>query len=223
MEPGQRPVILFSNFLNEVEDAEALKTGPEMNLSEMRKKLEEEIAQARKPKQKISLMNDLAMELHHTEPEQALKAAAMAAEFATDIHFVQGIARSHFSAGMAYLVLSKYEECLYAFDQAREAFRQVKDKWGESNTLNNLGSLHQRIGDYGKALDFYSESAKMKEESGDNYGAMQRSDQLGAPAPRSRESFASQEGNRKSTADSGKNKCPAFARKRTNGTGHHPL
>ena len=170
MEPEQWPVILFTKFLNKVEDAEPLITDPEMNSSEKRRKLEEEIAQARKPKQKISLMNDLAMELHHAEPEQALKVAAMAAELAADIHFVQGIARSHFSAGMAYLVLSKYEESLYAFGQAREAFREVKDKWGESNTLNNLGLLHQHIGDYGKALDFYAESVKMKEESGDNYG-----------------------------------------------------
>lgn len=99
-----------------------------MDSSEKRKQLEEELTKSRKPKHTASLSNDLSMELSYSDPVRALRVSAEAEELSARIHFVPGLARSRFSAGMAYFALSKYEEALLAFDQEHDHFRQIKDK-----------------------------------------------------------------------------------------------
>jgi len=133
-------------------------------------RLEAELKRARKPRHKIGLMNDLAMELHYSDPGEAIQLASTALALASEINFPLGIARSYFSIGMALFKRAEYVDAILAFQSAIEGFQKAQDRWGESNVLNNLGLIYQRIGDYSKALQFFSDATKIKEQAHDQYG-----------------------------------------------------
>ena len=133
-------------------------------------RLKKQLAESRKPRQQVTLLNDLAMELHPSDPAACIKLAAEALELARKIQFKIGIARSHFSTGMAHFKQARYLDAFAAFQRANDAYRQAGDRWGESNALNHLGLICSKTGNSLRALDYFTDSLRIKEETEDEYG-----------------------------------------------------
>lgn len=146
------------------------RLGDTMTAGAKIQQLQDQISKTSKPRQRISLQNDLVMELCHSDPAAAMQVAAEALEQANSIHFPIGIARSFFGMAMAQLSQAKYADAYSTFRKALDAYRMAEDRWGESNALNRMGLILQRLGNNSKALDFFADSLRVKEEAEDDYG-----------------------------------------------------
>lgn len=75
-----------------------------------------------------------------------------------------------------HLALAEYEEALQALQQAMEVrsrqpalenvpdFQQIIIRSGEAVTLGQMGSIHSRLGDYQRAIDFYEQALAIDRE-----------------------------------------------------------
>lgn len=133
-------------------------------------KLKDEIARARSSKHKCSLLIDLAMELRNTDPGSSLIEAQRALDFAEELNFPLGKARSQFCMGLACFNLTDYENAFIHLGQSWQLFKDAGDLWGVSNAINNIGIIYLRLGEYAKALEHFSSSLEIKKESNDLFG-----------------------------------------------------
>jgi len=119
-------------------------------------KLKDEIAKARSSKHKCSLLIDLAMELRNTDPGSSLIEAQKALDFAEELNFPLGKARSRFCMGLACFNLTDYESAFIHLGKSWQLFKDAGDLWGVSNAINNIGIIYLRLGEYAKALEHFS-------------------------------------------------------------------
>lgn len=133
-------------------------------------KLKDDIATARSSKHKCSLLIDLAMELRNIDPATAFIEAEKAFDFAVQLNFQLGKARSQFCLGLACFNLTDYENAFVHLGHSWQLFREAGDQWGVSNAINNIGLIYLRLGEYDKALEHFSSSLEIKRESNDLFG-----------------------------------------------------
>jgi CHAT domain-containing protein/Tfp pilus assembly protein PilF len=60
-----------------------------------------------------------------------------------------------------------------------QIYREIKDRKGESNSLNNLGLAYKSLGQYQKAIDYHTQSLTIKREIGDRKGESNSLNNLG--------------------------------------------
>ncbi|HEY9299459.1 MAG TPA: tetratricopeptide repeat protein, partial [Phormidium sp.] len=65
---------------------------------------------------------------------------------------------------------SQFREALQNLEQALVIYREVEHKRGEGITLNDIGSVYRRLGQYPKALEFYQQSLAIGREISDKAG-----------------------------------------------------
>jgi signal transduction histidine kinase len=133
-------------------------------------KLEKEFAASRSQKQKCSLLIDIAMELRNSDPDKALDYSKQARAIAEPIGFLSATGRCYFCNGLIFFNLSEYEKAIVSLNRAYQIFLGLGDKWGISNSLNNMGLVYLKLGDYAKALNNFSSSLQIKKESRDRFG-----------------------------------------------------
>ncbi|WP_214325727.1 AfsR/SARP family transcriptional regulator [Nonomuraea sediminis] len=121
------------------------------------------------------------------------------------VHQVQGnhdVAREHFDRALAACrtaedlrgqaralvglgrVATDHEPARKANLQALELFREIGDRFGEAVTLDYLGIVHERLGQYADAADLHRQALELSREIGSRGGEADALNNLGAACAR---------------------------------------
>jgi len=65
---------------------------------------------------------------------------------------------------------SQFQAAIQSWQQALTIYREIGDRWGEANCLNNLGSAYSSLGQYQQAIDYQQQSLAIGREIGDHQG-----------------------------------------------------
>ena len=63
-----------------------------------------------------------------------------------------------FEQGIKQLNISQFKEALQSWQQSLAIYREIGDRQGIANCLNNFGLAYYSLGDYRKAIDFFQQS-----------------------------------------------------------------
>jgi tetratricopeptide (TPR) repeat protein len=66
--------------------------------------------------------------------------------------------------------LGRYAEAIDCLQESLAICRELGDRWGQADSLNSLGLVHERLGRYAEAIDCQQESINILREVGDRYG-----------------------------------------------------
>jgi CHAT domain-containing protein len=72
--------------------------------------------------------------------------------------------------GIQQFQTSQFEAALQSWQKALTIYREIKDRLGEEQSLGNLGSAYNALGDYSKAIDYYQQSLAIAREIKDRLG-----------------------------------------------------
>ena len=75
-----------------------------------------------------------------------------------------------YEEGLQLLDRSQFREALEKFQKALVIVREIGDRQGEGDTLNNIGRVYRNLGQYPKALEFYQQALAIRQEIGDKAG-----------------------------------------------------
>jgi CHAT domain-containing protein/Tfp pilus assembly protein PilF len=69
--------------------------------------------------------------------------------------------------GMTLYRQAKYQDAIQKFQEALTCYREANGRQGEGKALNNIGFIHESLGEYIKALDYYEQALTIRREIGD--------------------------------------------------------
>ena len=72
--------------------------------------------------------------------------------------------------GNAYLNLGQYPKAIEFYQQSLAIKKELGDRQGQANSLNNLGNAYLNLGQYPKAIKFHQQSLAIFQELGDRQG-----------------------------------------------------
>ena len=78
-----------------------------------------------------------------------------------------------FEQGKKQFRSSQFDEALKSWKDSLTIFRQIGNRKGVANSLNNLGIDYRRLGSYPKAIDYHQQSLEIKKEIGKRQGIAQ--------------------------------------------------
>ena len=84
-----------------------------------------------------------------------------------------------FQQGIEQFQTSQFEAAKQSWQQALIIYREIKDRKGEGNTLNNLGNAYYFLRDYIKAIEYYQQSLVIAKSIKDRQGEGQSLGNLG--------------------------------------------
>lgn len=82
------------------------------------------------------------------------------------------------AVGYGHWSLSENEEAMASYSEAMSIFRELDEKKGEADTLNNFGTVYLGI-DFKRALQYYEDSLKIYNEIGNKVGASKVCNNIG--------------------------------------------
>lgn len=88
----------------------------------------------------------------------------------------EGDAENHL--GTVYFEQSQFERSLQHYVKALELRKAIDDKVGMSKTINNMGRVHHKLGNYDKAIELFREALLLKPEN-DQSGRVNTLNNLG--------------------------------------------
>lgn len=117
---------------------------------------------------RVYTLIELSSQYYRSDPAEAKRLGTEAKELAEKIGFDEGLAFAYKSIGMGYYFENNWIDALVNWRLALESFEAAGDMNGVSNMLNNLGAVHFNGGDDEPALNYYLESLKVAEKTGDS-------------------------------------------------------
>jgi class 3 adenylate cyclase/tetratricopeptide (TPR) repeat protein len=117
---------------------------------------------------RVYTLIELSSQYYRSDPAEAKRLGEEAKELAEKIGFDEGRAYAYKSIGMGYYFENNWIDALVNWRLALESFEAAGDMNGVSNMLNNLGAVHFNGGDDEPALNYYLESLKVAEKTGDS-------------------------------------------------------
>jgi CHAT domain-containing protein/Flp pilus assembly protein TadD len=81
--------------------------------------------------------------------------------------------------GLQQYGVSQFQEALQSWERALQIYREIKDRQGEANSLNNLGIAYRSLGQYQKAIEFHQQSLAIDREIGFRQGEANSLNNLG--------------------------------------------
>ena len=123
---------------------------------EMEKILELEIklAKTRDPHQRNDLMNALANELRHYDPERALALAKDSQELARSEYYLEGTAESLICQGTIHETMGQYGEAIIIVNEAFALLQEADHPKLKVRALCKLSDLYVNLADYATSLEF---------------------------------------------------------------------
>ncbi|HEX5668895.1 MAG TPA: adenylate/guanylate cyclase domain-containing protein [Chitinophagaceae bacterium] len=109
---------------------------------------------------------ELAKAYKGSDPEKLLIESNKALDLAKSIEYNPGIALGYKWVGFYYYDRSSFIEAQDWWLKSLEAYKIAGDLDGEANMLNNLGSIHFNLGNFGKALEYFLPSYELSEKYG---------------------------------------------------------
>lgn len=115
---------------------------------------------------KVDLLLELTKENSNASLDDCQKYALLARDIAERIDYKKGMALAYKTIGLCYNRQGKFPEALTNWNQSLELFNSIGDVDGQSNMFNNIGTVYHNVGDLVKALDYYFQSLKSAEQTG---------------------------------------------------------
>jgi len=119
---------------------------------------------------RVNILNQLAKELKHVDPEQALGYAEEAVSLANTISFKEGEAGGYINSGNVYRKLGDFKKAIEAYLKALQISQSANDGNGIARSFNGLGISYNLLGDYDKSLESFLSSLKTYEQYEDKTG-----------------------------------------------------
>jgi len=66
--------------------------------------------------------------------------------------------------------LERYSQAIEYYQQSLNIHKNSANRYGEANSLNNLGEIYSLLGEYSQAIDFYQESLNIQRDIGNRSG-----------------------------------------------------
>lgn len=114
----------------------------------------------------MQALNTQSWEMSQRNPGLSLRLANDALQYAKDQAIETGAATAHLNAGWALINLGRYEKAVSHLTVAEEQFRSLDDLDGMTKTLNALGVLSFRIGEYDQAQRIWEQTLGIAEQTG---------------------------------------------------------
>jgi signal transduction histidine kinase len=140
-------------------------------MSDQITQLENQIAAAVNPREKIDLLNALAWEVRITDPERAISLCEQAIDLesqaeAADQSYRLGKARSYHTLGILKMLSGQYTPALRWLSKALLMYEVIGDRLQIAQVLNSCGNLHVYLNDYPTALDYHQRALEIAQEAG---------------------------------------------------------
>lgn len=115
---------------------------------------------------KVDILIDLSDLSFYISTPKGIKYAEEAIELANSINYKKGLASAYGSLGYGFIG-DDTEKAKEYTRKALEIRKAIKDKIGESRSLNVLGLIYYFSGEYLISIEYHINSIKLKEEIGD--------------------------------------------------------
>lgn len=128
---------------------------------------------------RVSILNQLAKELKHVDPEQALGYAEEAISLASMISFNEGEAAGYINYGNVHRKLGDFNKAIEAYLKGLQISQAANDGNGIARSFNGLGIAYSLLGNYDKSLESFLSSLKAYEQYEDKTGTADALNNLG--------------------------------------------
>lgn len=128
---------------------------------------------------RVNLLNLLASDLKHDDPEQALEYAEEGIAFSNQISFSEGEIVGYLNKGNIHRKLSEFEKAIEAYQKALQISQASNDFIGIAKAFNGLGIVYNLLGDYDKSLEAFLKALKTYEENNDKTGTADALNNIG--------------------------------------------
>jgi len=130
-------------------------------------KLENALAQAGSPAERLRLLNELSWNLISVQSQRARSMAEEARQLAIELENEAGLAYSLLVIGSVDLEYGTTDEALVYLKQAESIFESLEDGRGSSRTLDSIGWCHYIRGEYEKSLEIHKRNLALRESAGE--------------------------------------------------------
>lgn len=110
---------------------------------------------------RVNLLNEIAYQIYHHDPQEAIRTSTAAIELAKRINFTKGLAVSYDLKGRSYFQLNDLNKTLENYIAAVDYFEALEDTLKMAEEYNEIGVIYKNMGEYVKALDYYSKVLKL--------------------------------------------------------------
>ena len=117
---------------------------------------------------KANVLNALAKEFRNNDPDTSIYFANAAFGLSEKNKYLKGMAIAYLWRGTAITNLGKYGDALMYLKKGVAIFHDINDKQHVARSLNNIGIVYEKQGNYSMALDQYFSALKTAEEISDN-------------------------------------------------------
>ncbi|MBN1426248.1 tetratricopeptide repeat protein [Candidatus Fermentibacteria bacterium] len=111
----------------------------------------------------MNVLNQLAFELHRTDPHQTRAYVSEALDLATSLDLTACTARSHQVFGIYHWTQGDYREALRSHFIALTLYEGLGDSSGLARSYNNIGAVYYSRSLYDEALDYFMKSLSIYE------------------------------------------------------------
>ncbi|MDT8322869.1 MAG: tetratricopeptide repeat protein [Bacteroidota bacterium] len=123
--------------------------------------LAKKIASARAPEERIDVMNEVAWELRHNLPDDALDLALEARDLADSIGYEHGLGWAFRNEAVAEYILGNYADALTSNMEALRIFERLRDEDGIASSYLNIGLIHWQVGNLDDALRYFLDALEI--------------------------------------------------------------
>ena len=117
--------------------------------------------------EEVDLLNSKADEARKDNNNLSLSLSKEAISMAQLLGYSKGLAKAYLNAGISCRLSSNFEAAIEYYQEALSLYRKLKDKKGETRTLNALANVYYSLSDFTKAIEYYDESIFVLQSIGD--------------------------------------------------------
>lgn len=116
---------------------------------------------------KVDLINRLGMEQREHDPRAAAQLCDMAIDLSRRLPYPGGLARALRAKAASLLLVAEFETALHDATEALAIFDRLGDAPDALKTVNIIGNIHRRMGDYSAAAARYRDVLAQSRAEGD--------------------------------------------------------
>jgi len=120
--------------------------------------------------ERVDVLNKLAREKLHTDPDKAIELGNQALEIAVDIKDVKREADAYFQIAEAFSLKGENIRALDYSLKSLKTYSGINDRTGMAQSYNACGKVYKLLGDYSTALDYHLKALRIYEDLEDKKG-----------------------------------------------------
>jgi signal transduction histidine kinase/ribosomal protein S21 len=120
--------------------------------------LSRRIAAARSAHERVDVMNEIAWEFRHNNPDEAIKLALDARDAADSLGYEEGLAWAIRNEGVLEYILGNYADAITSNMDALRIFEKLENNDGIASSYLNIGVVHWQVGNLDEALRYFREA-----------------------------------------------------------------